>query len=65
MPLSPSKLFVRRSKLGMTQAEVAKLAKMTQQMYQRIETGVRPDPRLSTAEKIAAALKTTIAAISE
>ena len=57
MPMDTKKLLSRRETLGLTQAQVAKRAGMSQQAYARVETGARPDPVLSTAEKIADALE--------
>lgn len=57
MPLNPAALLARREKLGMTQQAVADAAKMPQPEYARLEKGHRPDPRLSTAESVARALR--------
>jgi transcriptional regulator with XRE-family HTH domain len=63
MPMDQTKLKSRREALGLTQAQVAARAEMTQQNYARIETGDRNDPVLSTAERIADALETTLDAL--
>ena len=60
MPMDPAALKARREHLGLTQQQVADLAGMSQQAYARVETGDRCDPRLSTAERIADALKTSL-----
>lgn len=57
MPLDPTKLRARREALNLSQSDVARLASMAQPNYARIESGRRPDPNLSTAEAIAAALR--------
>lgn len=57
MPLSPEKIRDRREALKLTQAAAAERAGMPQPHWSRIESGERPDPTLSTAERIAAALK--------
>jgi transcriptional regulator with XRE-family HTH domain len=59
------KLLSIRESLKLTQTQVAGRAGMSQQAYARIETGVRPDPVLSTAEKIADALGTTVDALRD
>lgn len=61
--MDQSKLVARREELGLTQAEVAERAKMSQQSYARIESGKRTDPTMSTAERIADALNTTLDAL--
>ena len=57
MPLSPDKIRKRRDKLGLSQQTAADRAGITQPSWARIETGLRTDPRLSTAEQVAKALK--------
>lgn len=57
MPLSPDKIRKSREALDLTQAEAAKRAHMPQSVWGRIESGDRSDPALSTAERVALALK--------
>lgn len=45
---------------GWTQAQAAELVDMTQPMWARMETGERPDPKVSTVERIAKALGVTV-----
>jgi transcriptional regulator with XRE-family HTH domain len=61
MPLDPAKLKARREHLGLTQQQVADAAGMPQPGYARIESGRRNDPRLSTAQAIAKALRVPLA----
>jgi transcriptional regulator with XRE-family HTH domain len=56
MPLDPAKLKSIRARLGISQTEAAHRAGIHQQAYQRIEAGRRPDPQLSTLERLAEAL---------
>jgi transcriptional regulator with XRE-family HTH domain len=57
MPLDPVKLKARREQLKLTQTEVAAAAGMPQSAYARMESGARTDPRLSTAQAVAKALR--------
>lgn len=60
MTLDPELLKFHRTRLGLTQAEVAERANMPQPSYARIESGRRCDPRLSTALAVAKALRKPI-----
>lgn len=60
MPLNHAKIRRRREALKLTQEQAAAAAGITRPSWSRIEAGNRPDPSLSTAEKIAAALKVKI-----
>ena len=51
----------RRNKLGLFQSQVGQQAKMTQQQYQRIETG--GECKLSSLERIAEAMNMELALI--
>lgn len=57
MPLSPGKIRQRRERLKLTQTEAAHRAGMPLPNWNRIEAGGHTDPRLSTAERVAAALR--------
>ena len=57
MPLSPEKIRSRREQLGLSQTDAALLAKMPVQNWNRVESGERSDPRLSSAQRIAFALR--------
>lgn len=57
MPFDPEKIKSAREALDLSQAECAKRADMPQPNWARIESGERDDPRLSTAEKVAHAVK--------
>jgi transcriptional regulator with XRE-family HTH domain len=63
MPLSPSKIKSRRLALHLTQCQAAARAGMPQPAWVRIEHGDRPDPALSTALRVAAALGLPLPAI--
>lgn len=52
--IDPDKLRAARG--TRTQAEIAAMAGLPQPHYARLETGSRPDPRLSTAARVARAL---------
>lgn len=54
--LKPSEIRTLRSGLGLTQAQLAKLAGLTQAYIAKIEAGVA-DPRISTLERISEALE--------
>ena len=56
---TPRELKKMRKKAGLTQAELAKLAGLSQSMIARIESGT-VDPRLSTLKKIMNALSAVI-----
>jgi transcriptional regulator with XRE-family HTH domain len=49
-----------REDKGWTQSQAAELAGMTQPMWARMETGERPDPKVSTVERIAQALGVSV-----
>lgn len=57
MPLDPSKIKARREALGLSQAQAAERAGMRQPNWARVESGGRTDPELSTALRVAAALR--------
>lgn len=57
MPLDPDKIRARREALGLSPADAAARASMQRPNWLRIESGTRTDPNLSTAERIAKALK--------
>jgi DNA-binding XRE family transcriptional regulator len=61
MPLDPTKLKARRERLGLTQEQAAQAAGMVREAYARIESGARTDPRLSTAQAVAKALRCPLA----
>jgi DNA-binding XRE family transcriptional regulator len=63
MPLNPQKIKALRDALGLTQAQAARLAGMHQQAWARLEAGGRPDPKLSTAERVARVLGVGLAEI--
>lgn len=52
----PTEIRSLREKIGLTQAQLAKEAEVTQAYIAKIETG-KVDPKLSTLEKISEALK--------
>lgn len=54
-----TKLKTTRQKQGLTQAQVAKIAKITTNCYQRYENGERV-PRIDIASLIAKALNSTV-----
>jgi len=61
MPLDPAKIKAERERRKLTQAECAERAGMPQPHWARIELGGRPDPQLSTAERVAGALRCPLA----
>ncbi len=61
MPLDPSKIRAERERQQLTQAEAAERAGMAQPNWARLESGERSDPQLSTAERIATALRCPLA----
>ena len=63
MPLNPSKVRARREKLKLTQQQAAKAAGLLRPNWARIESGNHTDPNLSTAQRIAEALKCSLAAL--
>lgn len=52
-------LRARRTRLHLTQQQVAVAAGMSQSTYARLEAGGRANPRIDTVERLAAALRTT------
>ena len=57
MPVDTDKIRSLREKLGLTQEEAARAAKMkSRQAWNNVESG-RKSPRLDTLEKMARALK--------
>lgn len=64
MPLDPTKIKSRRESLELTQAEAAEAAGMPRPHWTRIESGERSDPQLSTAEKVAKALRCNLSKIT-
>ena len=54
-----TKVLERRRRLGFSQAQLAELAGMTQQAVSAIETG-SVSPRITTARRIAVALRTDL-----
>lgn len=63
MPLDSTKIRKRRERLKLTQGEAADRAKMPQPHWARLESGEREDPALTTAERVAAALRTHLSKI--
>ena len=63
MPLDPAKVRARRTRLRLSQAAAAARVGMAQSHWARIEAGQRSDPQLSTAEKIAHALRCRLTAL--
>lgn len=57
MPLDAAKIKARRERLKLTQEQAAERAGMPRPHWSRIESGSRDDPNLSTAERVAKALK--------
>ncbi len=49
-----------RSKLGVSQDKLSKLADITLHTLTKIEIGATPDPRIKTMKKLADALKVTV-----
>ncbi len=54
-----TRVYERRTALGLTQEQLAELVQVTQQLVSSIERG-ESIPRISTARRIAKALGTTI-----
>ncbi len=57
MPLNHSEITRRREAKGLTKTDAAKLASISVQQWNDIESGRYPDIRLSTLEAMAKALK--------
>jgi predicted transcriptional regulator len=60
MPFNHEYMRTRREQLKLTQQECADAAKMPQPHWARLENGKRPDPTLSTVERVARVLKCKI-----
>jgi predicted transcriptional regulator len=60
MPLDPEKIRARRVALNLSQTQASQ-GLMPRSNWARVESGDRIDPALSTAEKIASALKCPLA----
>jgi transcriptional regulator with XRE-family HTH domain len=60
MPLDPVKIRAVMDVKGVTQAELARRTGIAPPNIARILSGDRTDPALSTAERIASALKTPL-----
>jgi transcriptional regulator with XRE-family HTH domain len=54
-----------RTARGLTQAELAKRMKMKQAYIAQLETGVEANPTLDTLQRLAKALKVTVAELVE
>jgi transcriptional regulator with XRE-family HTH domain len=54
--LDTNKLRQVREAKGYDPAEIARRAGMTRQQWFNLETGLRPDPRVSTVQRLARAL---------
>ncbi len=61
MPLDPKKIEAVMQSKSVSRAELARRTGIAPPNITRILSGERPDPALSTAEKIAAALKCPLA----
>jgi len=64
MPLDPEKIQAALDAKKLTRADLSRLTGMAPPHVTRILSGKRNNPSLSTAEKIAAALKLTITEIT-
>lgn len=58
MPLDPERVKERRGSYGQT--EIARRAGMTVQQWHDLENGRKPDPRVSTLERVAKVLGCTV-----
>lgn len=65
MPLDPKKIRAVMDAKGITQTELSCRTGIATPNISRILSGERTNPSLSTAERIAAALKTTIVDLIE
>jgi HTH-type transcriptional regulator / antitoxin HipB len=63
MPLDPTAIRTRAQELGLNGTELAARAGLTAPALSRLLAGGRPDPRLSTVERLAAALETSVSQI--
>jgi len=61
LPLLLKRLKTLRKRAGLTQEQFAERAGMSYKYYQQIEIGKKPDLRLSTLERLAAAHRITVA----
>lgn len=59
MSAEETKLKIKRKETPLTQAELAKIARITERQYQRYESGENV-PRADTAKLIALALDSTV-----
>jgi len=60
MPTIAKNIKKYRTKLGISQDKLSKLAGITLHTITKIESGATPDPRIETAKKIAKALNTSL-----
>lgn len=60
MPLDPKKIESVMQAKGVSRADLSRLTGIAPPHITRLLSGERPDPALSTAERIAAALKTPL-----
>lgn len=65
MPLDPQKIRHRREKLKLTQGQLAQAAGMSRPRIVELEGGRSDDTRISTIDRIAAALKCRAADLLE
>ena len=54
-----------RTTRGLTQTELAKRLKVTQPFVAQLESGAKPNPSLDTLQRLAKALKVTVAELVE
>lgn len=64
MPLDPSKIKSVMDAKGISQAELSRRTGIAPPHISRILSGDRTDPNLSTAERIAVALKVSLARLT-
>jgi len=60
MPTIAKNIKKYRTKLGISQDKLSKLAGITLHTITKIESGATPDSRIETAKKIAKALNTSL-----
>ncbi|MEM8873931.1 MAG: helix-turn-helix transcriptional regulator [Planctomycetota bacterium] len=66
MPIHVNTIRTLRLRLGITQAEAARRAGMKYaSQWSEVERGDKPDPQLSTAERIAEVLGVTVDALTQ
>jgi transcriptional regulator with XRE-family HTH domain len=58
--INRNRLVNLRKKYNYSQEEIAKMIGVSQQQYQRVESGYTKTPRLSTIRKLANALNTSV-----